>query len=217
MRKKRLGAGLAGAVAIASGTSAYGAVVFVAPPTDILPASFPAANTTRTWDVNGDGVTDFTFSFRQPQSTMVDWQANVFALANSAVLGYMGPFFPYAYRLMYGDVVHDGGPFIPGTASGVQVIIGSRYADTDYGQFQPPNSTGFIGFQFTAGGQTFNGYLQLKAARNFGIDFIHAAYDNTPNTPIVVIPEPGTLALLGFGAAGIAAVAARKKLKQASA
>ena len=86
----------------------------------------------------------------------------------------------------------------------------------DYGQFQPPNFHSVSLISFTAGGQTFNGYLQLKAARNFGIDFIHAAYDNTPNTPIVVIPEPGTLALLGFGAAGITAVAARKKLKQAS-
>ena len=170
--------------------------------------------------MNSDGTNDFQFSFRQPQST-VDWQTNIFALANTAVLSYLGPSFPYAHRLSGGQAVASGGgnSFYPGSATGVQVIIASRFAGTDYGEFQPPNSTGFIGFQFTVAGQTFNGYIQLRVARSFGIDFISAAYNNTPNAPITAgeVPEPGTLALLGFGAAGIAAVAARKKLKKAAA
>jgi PEP-CTERM motif len=50
-----------------------------------------------------------------------------------------------------------------------------------------------------------------------GFQFISAAFDNTPGTPIIAgaIPEPGTLALLAFGAAGVAAIHRRRKQPKA--
>ena len=56
-----LGKGLAGAIAIASGTSAYGTIITVSTPAD-LTNSPGGANTTVNWDVNGDAINDFTFS-----------------------------------------------------------------------------------------------------------------------------------------------------------
>ena len=214
--------GLAGALAIASGSSAYGAIVSANLPTDIFPASFPTGSTTTvSWDVNGDGINDFNFSFRQPESTTgIDWQANIYAFANSAVLGYVGPYFPYAGRFTAGQPIAAGGgnTFQPGVAAGTQIIIASIYAGTTYGQFQPPNSTGFIGFQFTVGANTFNGYIQLKTSRSFGIDFISAFYNNTPGGAITAgqVPEPGTLALLAFGAVGVAGAIAKRRKALAS-
>jgi hypothetical protein len=214
--------GLAGALAIASGSSAYGAIVSANLPTNIFPASFPTGSTTTvSWDVNGDGINDFNFSFRQPESTTgVDWQANIYAFANSAVLGYVGPYFPYAGRFTNGQAIAAGGgnTFQPGVAAGTQIIIASIYAGTTYGQFQPPNSTGFIGFQFTVGANTFNGYIQLKTSRSFGIDFISAFYNDTPGGAITAgqVPEPGTLALLAFGAVGVAGAIAKRRKALAS-
>jgi len=64
----KIGRGLAGALAIASGTSAYGTVVVVNPPAD-LTNSPGGANTTANWDVNSDGTVDFVFNNRYPNTT----------------------------------------------------------------------------------------------------------------------------------------------------
>jgi hypothetical protein len=211
--------GLVGALAIASGSTAYSDIVVVGTPADLLPSTFPTSTSIFTdWDINGDAIADFTFSFRQPEAATVDWQGNIFSYsAGNAVLAYLGPFFPYVTRLNNGDTVAPFGPnaFVPGSAGGVQVIISSRYAGTDYGQFHPPNSTGFLGFQFTVGSDTFNGYIQFRIARDFGIDFISAAYNDTPGGAITAgaIPEPGTVGLLALGAAGLAGVAIRRRKK----
>jgi hypothetical protein len=64
---KTVGKGLAGAIAIAGGTSAYGTIVDVNPPTDLT--NVPGGgNVTRNWDVNSDGVIDFTFLDRYPNT-----------------------------------------------------------------------------------------------------------------------------------------------------
>src|SRR4051812_32832924 len=76
---KKLGKGLAGAVAIASRTSAYGSIVVVNPPADLTNTP-GGANTTTTWDVDTDGTADFLFNNRYPNTTSgsgVIWQQNM--------------------------------------------------------------------------------------------------------------------------------------------
>jgi hypothetical protein len=75
----------------------------------------------------------------------------------------------------------------------------------------PQGSTGYVGFQFDpdgiAGAQTFYGWAQMKvgggASGNGNV--ISWAYDDT-GAPIQAgaVPEPGSLALLALGAAGVA-------------
>ena len=75
-----LGKGLAGAIAIASGTSAYGTIITVSTPAD-LTNSPGGANTSVNWDVNGDAINDFLFLNRYPNTTPGDygviWQMNM--------------------------------------------------------------------------------------------------------------------------------------------
>ena len=111
---------------------------------------------------------------------------------------------------------------VPVGANGSEAALGSRYNSTDYGQFLPPNSRGFLGLEFTVGANTFFGYIQVQVNRSPGagqpgFQFISAAYENTPGMAITAgaVPEPGTLALLAFGAAGVVALQRRRKQPKA--
>ncbi|HEY6986850.1 MAG TPA: PEP-CTERM sorting domain-containing protein, partial [Bryobacteraceae bacterium] len=67
-----------------------------------------------------------------------------------------------------------------------------------------PGTFAFVGFRFNAADGVHFGWVRL--AVNAGlIDFDSAAYETTPNTAILAgaVPEPGTMALLALGAAGI--------------
>ena len=218
---KQATTGLAGAVAIAGGSQAYGAIVNVATPANILPTTFPpTATQSSNWDVNGDGVADFQFAFRQPQgATGVYWQADIYELSTSnLVLGYTASI-TYTGRLTAGTPVASGGgnTFTTGFGTnGNQLVISSKYSGTNYGQFQAPNSTGYLGFKFVVGANTYNGWIQVKTGQGYGLSFINAAYNNTPNGAInagqtAAVPEPGTVAAVAFGSAALAGAAWRRK------
>src|SRR5262249_9065916 len=102
--------GVAGALALAAGSAAYGAIVVVAPPPDLPNVASPATAGAINWDVNGDAVNAFNFTFRNPQAagTGVQWQANMNTIVpggNRAVAGYQGPFVRYASRLTAGQSI----------------------------------------------------------------------------------------------------------------
>src|SRR4051794_25879354 len=124
---KALG-GIAGAVALAAGTQAYG-IVPVAVPANL--AGTIGVTNTRGWDVNGDTIVDFTFRTRFPNVTSgngVIWQGSVLpttALAN-AVVGYAAGI-SYGTNLSFGQNV---GPTPPAGASfrtAAQVSLASIY------------------------------------------------------------------------------------------
>lgn len=231
----KIGQGLAGALAIASGTSAYGSIVVVNPPAD-LTNSPGGANTTANWDVNSDGMMDFTFNNRYPDTTPgsygVIWQQNMNPFAGTGgtnnLVSYSGPFVRYAFALASGVSV---GPANPNFSTGItQVVLGSRYSYGAQGVFYyggfaaggpngsvTPGTFAFVGFRFTAADGVHFGYVRL--AVNAGIiDFdnvgaMRAAYESTPNTAITTgaVPEPGTMALLALGAAGVLGAVVKRR------
>lgn len=228
---KKTSTGLLSALALAGGTSAYAAVVNVSTPADLT--NVPGgANTMVNWDVNSDGINDFIFTNRYPNTAVGDsgvvWQLNMTgAVTTSGTVGYAGPFIRYAFALTAGTSIGSGSNF----NSGGQTCLGSRYSAGsagvyNYGGFAAggpngsvtPGTFAFAGFRFNAADGTHYGWVRL--AVNGGIiDFanpIAAAYESTPGTAIAAgataVPEPGTLALLALGAtAALGSVVKRRR------
>ncbi|MBS0659815.1 MAG: PEP-CTERM sorting domain-containing protein [Verrucomicrobia bacterium] len=223
--------GLAGAMVLAAGSSAYANIVTVATPADFNVAAGTASVGPVLWDVNGDGATDFQFTYRYPNTATgsgVIWQANMNPFtgtqATNGALGYQGTFIRYAEAFTLGTIF---GPTPPANTPAVsfpttstQVTLGSRYLSAGtpsyYGGFAtgptPPGTQAYVGFRFTIGANTHYGWLLLSVGPG-SIDFVSAAYDNTPNTPIAAgaIPEPSTLAFLSLGAVGVLGAVARRR------
>lgn len=221
----KLGKGLAGALAIASGTSAYGNVVVVSVPANL--ATPPGgANTSVTWDVNGDAINDFTFTDRYPNTAVgsygVVWQLNMNGIAATAgTLGYMGPFIRYAFALQFGANISGAGSF----NAGGQACLGSLYSYGSQGQFYyggfaangpngsvPPGTFAYAGFRFNAVDGTHFGWIRLKVGAGT-LTFDSAAYETTAGTAITAgaVPEPGTLSLLALGAAGVVGAIVKRR------
>ncbi|MDQ6862013.1 MAG: PEP-CTERM sorting domain-containing protein [Verrucomicrobiota bacterium] len=216
--------GLAGALAIAGGTAAYGAPVLVNPPPDLTNTIGNAVTTTVNWDVNNDGIIDFTFTNRYPNSstTGVVWQLNMNPAAGTAatngVVSYQGAFVRYAFALAANTPINSASAFSTGT----QITLGSRYSSggvqQNYGGFAaaiPPGTMAFAGFRFTAADGVHYGWVQLSV--NAGIiRFSRAGYETTPGVPILAgtgaaVPEPSTLAMLAVGAVGVVGAAIKRR------
>ena len=211
--------GLAGAFALAGGTSVYGAIVSVAPPGDYSvplgtstgPVGNPDYDATyagdRPWDVDGNGTNDFFFRLRYPGApaggTGIEWQDtfNPFTGlgATNGAISYTGGFGArYGFALAAGANIGPGGAF----STGAGVILGSRYYSAGtpsfYGGFAAgpnangavtPGTTAFAGFRFNAPDGTHYGYIQLNL--NAGTyDFVSAAYETTPGTAIAAGAQP---------------------------
>lgn len=209
---KKASSGLVGALAIAGGTSAYGAVINSTPPPDLT--NTPGGlDTFADWDVNGDGTLDFTFQNRYPNSgTQVNWQLNFDPVgAGNGVVGYVGPFVNYADALSLGTLIGPASTF----QTSYQVVLGSNYGGTLYGGFAvqvPPGTNAYAGFEFNAADGLHYGWLFLNV--NAGIiDFTGAAYEGLAGVPIAAgaVPEPGTMAMLALGAVGVLGAVAKRR------
>ncbi len=226
--------GLAGAIAIAGGTNAYGSVVNATVPADLTNTAGSTVNTTVNWDVNGDGVFDFTFQNRYPNTAAgsygVVWQLNMNPFTGTqttnGVIGYTGAFVRYASVLALNAPIATGNAAF---STATQVTLGSRYSYGaagvfNYGGFASgPNATtgavapgtqGYAGFRFNAGGASYNGWIRLSV--NAGLlDFTSAAYENvagaTINAGATAVPEPSTMAALAIGAVGVLGAVAKRR------
>ena len=230
---KKPSAGLAGALAIAAGTQAYATPVIVSTPADLT--NVPGgANTSSNWDVNNDGINDFTFLNRfqntAPGAYGVVWQLSMSPFTGSAatngLVSYSGPFVRYAFALGSGVSVDSS---LSTFSTQTQVVLGSRYSYGTVGVFNyggfaangpqgsvAPGTNAYAGFRFTAADGTHFGWIFLSV--NAGIiDFVSAGYETTPNTAILtgagVIPEPGTMAMLAMGAAAVLGASIKRRTR----
>ncbi len=228
--------GLAGAVALAGGTQAYGAVVTVAVPATIS-ASASNTDTTIFYDINGDGTPDFQITCAVGAGTSTSGTAYAFSLAGIAgayqaynafgfenrVVGYTTSFGNYASRLATGTSIGASSAFVYGN---YLTVLGSRFNGKSYGALR---TKGYIGVEFAAADGEHFGYINLKATvagtgttdTNYtaSLAFSSAGYESTPGVSILAgakaVPEPTSLGALAFGAAGVAAAAAYRRKKAA--
>ncbi len=209
MKIEKLATGVAGAAALAAGSSAYAAIVPVAVPTDLAQTGSTGfydggiLGNDVDWDVDGDTIADLAFNYRGTPISVgaYEYQANVHTLNGSSVSGYAGYFVTY-----YGAMVPGGssvaGAGMVGDGVGGQVAMGSDYASTAYGGWGAVGSTatGYLGFQLSGGNY---GWIEV-AVNDAGMSFLGAAYEDSGADILAGdVPEPASLSLLALGACAL--------------
>jgi hypothetical protein len=177
-------------------------------------------------DLNGDGVTDYTFANSQTFVT-VGKPPNTMQQLQSASLTVT----PSGSNEVAADTVTNKGVTTT-TADASVLSFGTSLSGLTFSNTspqmaaagkgapkQPGNWTGvtdqFLGLRFDINGQQHYGWAELSvgsAANGLPATLEGWAYDTTANEPIaagqvapVLVPEPSSLALLAAGAAGLAA------------
>lgn len=219
IQRYRAAACLSGVLFAGISTSADASIVFINFSNQLLADSNvnDTAYERFAFDLNGDGTADFAFDHQLLGNT--DGAARlVNPNSNSPlqVVGFRGgnlSFYKYPLRLAAGANIGPTQAFVTlaGTGFGAfgSLALGNGYPNS---QWTNDSTPGFLGFQFTAGGSSYYGWIQISIAPNNvqngrAITLISAAYDDT-GIPIVAgaVPEPTTsVGLLALGAAGLLA------------
>ncbi len=235
--------GFAGAVAFAGASQAYGTVVSVATPTNIVNAPLgTGVNTKREyWNVDTGATTTtaaagYDINFGLLNSSTYNEFFTGLAVANGATTGggsvsYLASNGTiYAYGLTAGSTVGTGGKYATFQQSAsAYTIMSLIYAGTPYAIMQPGNPY-YVGFKFTAAdGLLHDGWVQLQSDYNTttqagSLTFLAAAYNTTPDAQggqVIVgsfatpVPEPGTLSALALGAAVLTGVGLKRRRRAA--
>ena len=197
-KQKIMVGGVAGAMAIAAGTDAYGAVVSINLPANIAGYNgTPVPFTQRSVDIDGNGTTDILFDYSAQSSSV----GGTFIHDVTGIDGY-GPGPSYANNLAVGTLINASDVTATPNAD---VTLTSTYGQV--GAFYT-NHTGFIGFSFVDSNSAEHfGYFQVTTGQTAGLQFLSGAYQTTPNAAIVAgatsVPEPGSLAALAVGATAV--------------
>ena len=210
--------GLAGAVAVAGASQAYGTVINVAPPTNIAGHTPSTAGTSREYWNPATGATTTTtgadlvnFGYYNNSTTMEFFTGMYILSATTGAPGggvvgyYASNATQYAYGLAKGATIGTGATYATfGQKSGYYSILSLTYKGTAYA-IQKPGTTYYVGFQFTdtLDGLKHDGWVELEsdtyasATSPGGLKFIAAAYNNVADA------SGGTIAV---GAVGTNAV-----------
>ena len=205
-------AGGAAALAMVSGNMATAGIVA----STTAPITCPTA-TDIDWDVDSDGTADFQLAYSTGSSYafLTERNGGRFVAPNS--IGADG----FA-KLASGFVVESamaGFKFFTNAQGGITVTY-DQGIGTDLGaQGWNMGDTGFFGFKFTSGGNTYYGWgeIDIQGLSTSPYTITRAYYNNTPFAPITVgdtgsaVPEPSACALALLAAGGVAAYRGRRK------
>lgn len=234
--------GLAGAMAVAGASQSYGTIINVAPPTNLVGVPQGTATGTKReyWDVD-TGATHTTNTTGSDFN--LGLYSGTTAYPNeffTGIYGYSGAAAAYVYGTSYyafgpgtGKTVGTGGTYASFTESATSyTLMTLTYNGTSYLAKQTPGNIYYVPFQFTltSDGLKHNGWVELEsdtyvsAANPGGLKFFAAAYNSVPDGTAAglittgqvgtnVIPEPGTLSAMAFGAAVLAGVGLKRRRK----
>lgn len=174
----------------------------------------PATAGDTNWDVDGSGLRDFVLS------NTAGSRAVLVGFGPQANQGTFRAAGGYLSNLLTGAAVRQTFTWVNGQGAFTMSSDGTRFSQNNF----TLNTPGQFGFRFTNGIDTHYGWGSLvidgtPATQGQGFQITEAYYNSTPDGSITVgavpvaVPEPSGMALLGLGAAGIAAWRARRKVK----
>ncbi len=130
-------------------------------------------------DIDGDGNTDFRFSFNYGSSS-VAIEANTYYGTNNAVMGSIVEAIP----VPYGGTISAGQAFASTTSwLSVCASINNPFCGV---------ANGFVGVQFTIGGSTHFGWVELSVPDNSNYTIHAVGWEDAPNTAVAagICPSP---------------------------
>jgi hypothetical protein len=169
----------------------------------------PATIGTIGWDVDGTGGDDFQLK------KFSTYQARLTAVGGQWIYGTVSTSFRGMLNKATGAPV--SGNLAPNERFFTGPAIVTFSGDKQF-VFFTANVSGQFGFRFTNASDTHYGWASLlidETPQGQGYKITEAYYNTTPGAAInvgaVPVPEPSSMALLGLGAAGVAAWRARRK------
>ena len=201
-RSNATGGALALALCATFSSGAAQAVPVIVDIPDVLLGSYAL-------DFNGDSVAEYTFgrtdtgpSYLNSVNTFGNWVVGYTVGASDPKPG------TYASALAGGETIDGSRAFV----SGADVILSGKGV-LPYGEFN--DGLAYLGLRFLLDGATHYGWVEIIGQGNGDVTLTRYGWDNEARvavvTPPAQVPEPGTLALLIAGAAGVLAMRRRQR------